>query len=70
LLPADVVLYDLRHTSATLLIWADIVATVVSQRVGHNSITLTLDTSSHVLLTMQKWAASGASLYERMPERS
>jgi integrase len=55
-LPA-VRLYDLRHTCATLLLLADVPAKVVSERLGHSSITLTLDTYSHVLPTMQRKAA-------------
>jgi integrase len=50
-------LYDLRHTCATLLLLADVPAKVVSERLGHSSITLTLDTYSHVLPTMQQRAA-------------
>ena len=50
-------LYDLRHTMATLLLIAGENPKVVSERLGHASITLTLDTYSHVLPTMQKAAA-------------
>ena len=50
-------LYDLRHTCATLLLLAGVPAKVVSERLGHASITLTLDTYSHVLPTMQRRAA-------------
>jgi integrase len=50
-------LYDLRHTCATLLLLADVPAKVVSERLGHASITRTLDTYSHVLPTMQRRAA-------------
>jgi integrase len=53
----DVRLYDLRHTCATLLLLADVPAKVVSERLGHSSVTLTLDTYSHVLPTMQRRAA-------------
>jgi integrase len=53
----DVKLYALRHTCATLLLLADVPAKVVSERLGHSSVTLTLDTYSHVLPTMQKRAA-------------
>ena len=53
----DVKLYALRHTCATLLLVADVPAKVVSERLGHSSVTLTLDTYSHVLPTMQKKAA-------------
>lgn len=55
-LPA-VGLYTLRHTCATLLLLANEPAKVVSERLGHSSVTLTLDTYSHVLPTMQKRAA-------------
>ncbi len=51
-------LYDLRHTSATLLLAAGEHPKVVSERLGHSSITLTLDTYSHVLPDMQQQAAS------------
>jgi integrase len=50
-------LYALRHTCATMLLLADVPAKVVSERLGHSSITLTLDTYSHVLPTMQQRAA-------------
>jgi integrase len=50
--------YDLRHTCATLLLLADEPAKVVSERLGHSTVTLTLDTYSHVLPTMQKRAAA------------
>jgi len=49
--------HDLRHTCATLLLLADENVKVVSERLGHASIQLTLDTYSHVLPTMQKRAA-------------
>lgn len=47
-------LYDLRHTMATLLLSKGINPKIVSERLGHSSIALTLDTYSHVLPTMQK----------------
>lgn len=52
----DIRLYDLRHTCATLLLAAGENPKVVSERLGHASITLTLDTYSHVLPDMQKQA--------------
>ena len=48
---------SLRHTCATLLLLADEPAKVVSERLGHATINITLDTYSHVLPTMQKRAA-------------
>jgi len=50
-------LYDLRHSCATLLLAAGENPKVVSERLGHASITLTLDTYSHVLPDMQEAAA-------------
>ena len=46
-------LYDLRHTMATLMLIAGENPKIVSERLGHSSVTLTLDTYSHVLPTMQ-----------------
>jgi len=54
----DIRLYDLRHTCATLLLAAGENPKVVSERLGHANITLTLDTYSHVLPDMQKEAAA------------
>lgn len=50
-------LYDLRHTCATLLLLAGENPKVVSERLGHATIILTLDTYSHVLPSMQRGAA-------------
>ena len=50
-------LYDLRHSCATLLLIADENPKVVSERLGHSTIVLTLDTYSHVLPTMQQRAS-------------
>ncbi|MEX2535805.1 MAG: tyrosine-type recombinase/integrase [Trueperaceae bacterium] len=57
-LPESVRLYDLRHTHATLLLKAGVHPKIVSERLGHSSIALTLDTYSHVLPGMQDEAAS------------
>ncbi len=55
-LPETFRLYDLRHSCATLLLAANEHPKVVSERLGHASVTLTLDTYSHVLPSMQKAA--------------
>lgn len=47
-------LYDLRHSHATLLLLADENPKIVSERLGHSTVVLTLDTYSHVLPTMQQ----------------
>ena len=49
-------LYDLRHTCATLLLSAGINPKIVAERLGHKSITLTMDVYSHVIPTMQQGA--------------
>lgn len=51
-------LYDLRHSCATLLLIAEENPKVVSERLGHSTIVLTLDTYSHVLPTMQEKATA------------
>ena len=51
-------LYDLRHSCATLLLIADENPKVVSERLGHSTVVLTLDTYSHVLPTMQEKATA------------
>lgn len=51
-------LYDLRHSCATLLLIAEENPKVVSERLGHSTIVLTLDTYSHVLPTMQQGATA------------
>jgi integrase len=56
-LPATVRLYDLRHSCATLLLAANENPKVVSERLGHASITLIMDTYSHVLPDMQQGAS-------------
>ncbi len=47
-------LYDLRHSHATLLLAADEHIKIVSERLGHSTTRLTLDTYSHVLKSMQE----------------
>lgn len=50
-------LYDLRHSCATLLLAAGENPKVVSERLGHASVALTLDVYSHVLPSMQQAAS-------------
>jgi integrase len=49
--------HDLRHTHATLLLQEGVNVKVVSERLGHANISITLDTYSHVLPSMQQHAA-------------
>lgn len=66
-LPGDLRLYDLRHTCATLLLAAGVNPKIVAERLGHASVTITLDTYSHVLPTLQRDATDRleAILYGR-----
>ena len=49
--------HDLRHTHATLLLRQGVHPKIVSERLGHSSIAITLDTYSHVLPGLQEAAA-------------
>jgi len=48
-LPPSVLLYDLRHTCATLLLSRNVHPKYVQELLGHASISQTLDTYSHVI---------------------
>ncbi len=50
--------HDLRHTSATLLLASGVHPKVVQERLGHASISETLDRYSHVSADMQQRAAA------------
>lgn len=50
--------HDLRHTHATLLLLQGVNAKVVQERLGHSTITMTLDTYSHLLPDMQESAVN------------
>ena len=50
-------LYDLRHTCASLLLAKNVHPKVAAERLGHSSVTLTLDTYSHVAASMQQHAS-------------
>jgi integrase len=49
---------DLCHTHATLALQAGIHPKVVSERLGHATISITLDTYSHAIPAMQEEAAA------------
>ena len=51
-------LHDLRHTHATLALQAGIHPKIVSERLGHSTISLTLDIYSHAIPHLQKEAAA------------
>jgi integrase len=45
----DIRFHDLRHTHASLLLWAGESIKAVSQRLGHSSVELTLRVYCHIL---------------------
>lgn len=49
-------LHDLRHTCATLLLTKGVHPKIVQELLGHSSISITLDTYSHVLPNLQERA--------------
>lgn len=49
--------HDLRHTYATLALRADVHPKVVSERLGHSTIAMTLDRYSHAVPALQEDAA-------------
>lgn len=51
-------LHDLRHTHATIALQAGIHPKIVSERLGHATIAMTLDVYSHAIPSLQKEAAA------------
>jgi integrase len=49
--------HSLRHTAATLMLLSRVPIKMVSEKLGHASVTITLDIYSHVLPNMQQMAA-------------
>jgi len=50
--------HDLRHSAATLLLGMGVHPKIVQELLGHSTISMTLDTYSHVLPSMQQEAMS------------
>ena len=50
--------HDLRHNAATLLLSRGVNPKVVSEMLGHASVSITLDIYAHVLPDMQQDAAT------------
>ena len=53
----DIRFHDLRHTAASLMLQQGIHPKVVQERLGHSTISITLDIYSHVLPSLQDEAA-------------
>jgi integrase len=61
--------HDLRHTHATLMLANGEHPKIVSERLGHSKINITLDTYSHVLPGLQEQAAERfGALFESAPK--
>jgi integrase len=54
----NIKLYGARHTHATLLLSLGVPVQIVSERLGHTSVQITMDTYQHVLPHMQEEVAS------------
>jgi len=54
----DITFHDLRHTHATLLLEQGVHPKIVQERLGHSTISMTLDTYSHVLPNIHQEAAN------------
>jgi integrase len=57
-MPPAIRLHDLRHTHATLYLRAGVHPKIVSERLGHATISITLDVYQHALPTLQREAAA------------
>ena len=59
----DVKFHDLRHTHASLLIAAGVHPKVISERLGHSNIQITMDTYGHL---MPNAGRDAADQFERL----
>ena len=50
--------HDLRHTAASLLLAEGVEPRTIMEILGHSQISLTLDTYSHIMPTLQRAAAA------------
>ena len=65
----DLRFHDLRHTSATLALKAGVHPKIVSERLGHANVAITMNVYSHVLPDMQRDAADALDKLVRLPEQ-
>ncbi len=54
----DIRFHDLRHSHATILLKENVNAKIVSARLGHSRINVTLDTYSHVTNSIEELAVN------------
>ena len=62
--------HDLRHLHASELLRHGVHPKVVQERLGHASITMTLDTYSHLIPSMQREAVSRIKLFAEEPTKT
>ena len=62
-------LHDLRHTHATLALEGGVHPLVVSERLGHSKVSITLDTYSHVTPALEEDAAAKVAALVTEPGR-
>ncbi|MGI6035690.1 MAG: site-specific integrase [Limnochordia bacterium] len=64
-------LHDLRHTHASLLLARDVHPKIVQERLGHSSISMTLDLYSHLAPGLQEAAAATLNgLLRKLPKEA
>ncbi len=54
--------HDLRHTHAVMLLKQNVHPKIVQERLGHSTISVTMDIYSHVMPILQKDAVKGFDL--------
>jgi integrase len=59
--------HDLRHTAASLLLKAGVHPKIVSERLGHATVAITLDVYSHVTPDLQRQAAAAVDVILARP---
>ena len=64
----DIRFHDLRHSAATWLLMLGVHPKVVQERLGHSTISITLDIYSHVLPDIQRGAADALDAFLTKPE--
>ena len=62
--------HDLRHTAATLMLTANVHPKIVSDTLGHSTVTTTLDTYSHVIPSLQESVANALEGILNIPGES
>ena len=62
--------HDLRHSAATLLLSEGVHSKLVQELLGHSTITITMDTYSHVLPGLQREVASRMDAVLKPPKRA